>query len=105
MAGANVIKTAELFGVAKTTVSKVRTAFEKEGKTFSMMQNSGRKRKLSDKDHRTLTQIIRKNLKNTTLKITAELNDYLENPVGSKTVRREIHKAGFHGRAAIRKPY
>ena len=37
--------------------------------------------------------------------MTAELNDHIENPVSSKTVRRELHTAGFHGRAAIRKPH
>ena len=30
-------------------------------------------------------------------------NVHLENLVSSKTVRRELHKAGFHERAAIRK--
>ena len=36
MAGASVTKMAELFGVAKSTVSKVVTSFEKEGKTSSL---------------------------------------------------------------------
>ena len=63
-----------------------------------------RKPKLSDRDHRTLARNFRKDHKNTAPKITAELNDLIENPVSTKTVRRELHKAGFHGRAAIRKP-
>ena len=36
MAGASVIKIAELFGVAKCTASKVMTAFEKEEITTSV---------------------------------------------------------------------
>ena len=33
LAGAGVRETAELFGVARSIVSKIMTAFEKEGKT------------------------------------------------------------------------
>ena len=72
---------AELFGVARSTVSEVKTAFEKEGKTSSLKQNSGKKRKLSIRDRRTLTRIVRKAHKNTAPKITAELNDHLEKPI------------------------
>ena len=81
---------AEYFSVARNTVSKVMAAFEKEGRTFSLKQNSGRKRELI----RTIglfTQIVRKDHKNTAPKITAELNNHLESLSSSKRVRRELH--------------
>ena len=81
------------------------TAFKKERKTSSLKQNSGRKRKLPDRNRRTLIQIVRNDQKDAAPKITAELNDHFNNPISSKTVRMDMHKAGFHGRAAIRKPY
>ena len=74
MAGASVTKTA---GVGRSTVLKVMTAFEKEGKILSLKQNSGRKRKLSGRNLRSLTWIDRKDHKNTDPKITAELNYHL----------------------------
>ena len=80
-------------------------AFEKERKKLSLKQKSGRIRKLSNRNCRTLMRIFRKDHKNTALKNTAELNDLVENPVFSKAVRRELHKAGFLRRAEIRKPY
>ena len=70
-----------------------------------MKQNPERKRKLSDMDRWTLTRVFWKDHKNTASKIAAELNDHLEKPVSSKTVRVEMHQVGFHRRAAIRKPY
>ena len=66
-----------------------------------MKPKSGRKYKLSDRDRWALPMIFKKGHKNTDPKIKAGLNDHLENPVFSKAVR-ELHKAGFHGRAAIR---
>ena len=46
MVGASVTKTAELFGEAMSTVSKVMTAFEKEGKSSLLKQNYGKKAKV-----------------------------------------------------------
>ena len=103
MSGASVTKSTEFFGIARSTVSKVMTSFEKENKTSSLKQSSGRKQKLFHRDRWTLTRFVRKDNKTTALKITAELNDHLKKPVSS--VRRGLHKARFHRRAAIRKPY
>ena len=78
IAGARVTKTAELFVVARSTVSEVIRAFKKEGKTSSLIQNSVRKRKLSDWDRRIRRRIVRKDQNNTAPKITAEPNDNFE---------------------------
>ena len=43
MAGTSVTKTTDLFGVARSAVMKVMAAFEKEGITLSLKQNSGSK--------------------------------------------------------------
>ena len=99
---AGVTKTAELFGLVRSTATKVITALEKEWKTSSLKQNSGRKRKLFERDRWTLKWIVRKDHKNTVPKITAELNDHLEKAISSATVRSELHKAKSHGRTAIK---
>ena len=100
MTGASGTKIADLFGVVRRTVSKVITAFENERKTRSLKQIPGRKRKLSDRDNRTLTLIVGKDHKNTAPKIKAELNDHLENPV-SRTVIRKPYKSKFIGNFLI----
>ena len=94
MAGASVTKIAQLFGVARSTISKI---FEKEGKISSLKQDSGRKRKLSDMDRRTLTQILRKDYKDITPKIIAEVNGHLENPVSSKNNWKSCPQPYFTG--------
>ena len=45
MAGSSETKNVELFSVSRSTVTKVMTALERERKTSSLKQSSGRKRK------------------------------------------------------------
>ena len=63
-------------------------AFEERSKNLLTEINSRRKRKEFYWDRQTFTRIVRKDHKNTTPKITVELNDHLENPVSSKTLKR-----------------
>ena len=78
--------------------------FEKHGKTSNNWSNSGRLSKLSDRDRRSLNCILSKKQQTTATMVCAKLNQHLSNAVSAKTVRRELHKAGYHGRATIRKP-
>ena len=71
------------------------TAFEKDGKTSLLKQNSERKQKLSNRDRVTLTWIVRKDHKSLPPKIIADPNDQMENPTSSKAVKREQQKAGI----------
>ena len=90
VAGARVTKTAKLFGLARSTVSKVMIAFGKQGKASSLKQTSGRKRKLFNWDRLTLTRVVRKNHKNMTPKITPALNEHFENPLERSSIKPDF---------------
>ena len=80
------------------------TEFKKQGKTSSNRSNSGHISKLTNRDRRALKRIVGGKHWSTAAKLTAELNKHLNSPVSIKTVRREFNTAGYHGKAAIRKP-
>ena len=84
MVGASITKTAQNFGVSRGKVSKVKFASEKEKKT------SSEKHKLSERDRWTFHRIVRKDYRNTTLKITFNLNERLQNPISIKIARRQF---------------
>jgi hypothetical protein len=66
-------------------------------------RNSQQKSTLTETDHRSL-RIVSKNHTTRAPHVTAKLNTHPEDPVSSKTLRREIRKSNMHGRAATAKP-
>jgi len=105
LVGATVTETSQRLGVSRGTVSKVMTAYTQRGKTGSAKQNSRRKEKLSERDGRVLKRIVMSKKKTTAAKLTAELNQHLDSPVSTITVRRYLHKEDIYSRTAIPKPF
>ncbi|GFU11897.1 transposable element Tcb1 transposase [Trichonephila clavipes] len=91
-------------GRARNTVSAVMTAYKKCGNVTSGKHNSGRKRKLTDRDKRVLTRIVARKRKQSLSQITSEVNSHLRNPISASTVQRELHASNLYGRIGIRKP-
>lgn len=101
-AGASIADTCELFDVSKATVCRVMAGFN-VGKT-SPGKSSGRPKKLSSRQQRSLKRTVTTDRRISAVKATAELNDSCDKPVSTRTVRRELHQMDLHGRAAIAKP-
>ena len=68
-----------------------------------VVRNRDRRPKPSERDRHTLKRTVSKNRINTAAKVTAELRIHLQDPVSTKTVRRELHKSDIHGTPAIAK--
>ncbi|GFY11132.1 transposable element Tcb1 transposase [Trichonephila clavipes] len=79
------------------------TAYRKCGNVTSGKHNSGRKRKLTDRDKRVLTRIVARKRKQSLSQITSEVNSHLRNPISARTVQRELHASNLYGRVGIRK--
>ncbi|GFV69775.1 transposable element Tcb1 transposase [Trichonephila clavipes] len=101
--GCSVTETAIYLGRARSTVSAVMTAYKKCRNVTSGKHNSGRKRKLTNRDKRVLTRIVARKHKQSLSQITSEVNSHLRNPISARTVQREFHASNLYGRVGIRK--
>jgi predicted transcriptional regulator len=97
LASASVTNTATLLGISRATVSKVMWTYTNHGKTTSAKKNSWRRSTTTERNRLTLRRIVCKTLRTT----AAEPNIHLEDPVSTRTVRRELHKYNIHGRVAL----
>ena len=67
--GANVTKTAQMFGASRDSVSKVMIAYEKEKKTSSVKHKYNRKSKLLERDRRTYIKFLARTVELRCLKL------------------------------------
>ena len=73
-------------------------------RTSSAERNTGRKPKLTERDHDTLNRIVSIYQRRTAAKVTAELNIHLQDPVSTKKFQQELHKSNIHGTATTVQP-
>ncbi|GFT28088.1 transposable element Tcb1 transposase [Trichonephila clavipes] len=102
--GYSVTEIAIYLGRARSTVSAVMTAYKKCGNVTSGKHNSGRKRKLTDRDKRVLTRIMARKCKQSLSQITSEVNSHLRNPISARNIQGELHASNLYGRVGINKP-
>jgi transposase len=58
LTGASVTGTVISLAVSRATVSEVMSAYTNHGKTKSEKRNSGRNSTLTERDHRTITELL-----------------------------------------------
>jgi len=88
LAGASLTKTATLLGVSRAAVSKVMLTYTNPGRTSSAKRITGRKPKLSKRDHHRLKRIVSINHTSTAGKVTAELTIHLEDHFHKNSLTR-----------------
>jgi transposase len=93
---------ADILKRSKTTVEHIINDYFKKDKTSATLR-PGRPKKLTKRDNRQITKIVKKTPKITVKEITQELKE-LNISVCDSTVRHILHSNNYYGRVAIKKP-
>ena len=93
-----------LLNIPQSTVSGIRTKWKRLEMTATQPR-SGRSHKMMEESQRILRCIVRRGRQLSAESIATDLQTSCGLQISSRTVRRELHGMGFHGRAAASKPY
>lgn len=87
----------------KSTIFDVIRKWKHEG-AETVKQRSGRPSKMTDRARRTLKRVVVHNRQSSANCIAQEFREASGIKVSTKTIRRQLHTLGYHGRAAAYKP-
>jgi len=97
-------KIADILKHPKSTVGEVIKKYNEQGATTTASR-SGRPKILSERDNRHLLKIVKENRNNTLEELTENFNTSMAISVSNRTVQRTLHKEGYSGHAAKKKPF
>ena len=87
----------------KSTIHDIISNYVNKNQTKAVPQ-SGRPRKLTDRDVRHIVKIIKEDRQQSLDEMTEKFKNCSLNPVCRNTIRSVLHSEGFFGRAGKRKP-
>ena len=89
--------------IPQSIVNGIITKWKQLGRTAAQPP-SGRSRKMTERGQRMLRRIVHRGRQLSAESIATDLQTSCGLQISSRTVRRELHGMGFHGRAAASKP-
>ncbi|CAI9577795.1 unnamed protein product [Staurois parvus] len=93
-----------LLNIPRSTVSGIITKWKQLGTTATQPPIGGRPRKMTERGQRMLKRTVRRSHQLSAESIAKDLQTWCGLQI-STTVWRDLHRMGFHGRAAASKPY
>lgn len=97
-------KIGKLVDKSRATVQSVMRKYKTEG-IITNKTRQGRPRKLTEREERQILREVTKNPKLSVAQLHADIKEKCRIDVSASTVRRTIHRGGFKGRIARKKPW